>query len=238
MRVYLSGQKSFGAAALELLRARGVEIAGVASPAWRDQDLPHPFGPVAGVNRDPLAMLAEHHGLPWIEAHQLRAETLPDDVDLIVAAHSHAFIGRPTRLRARLGAIGYHPSLLPLHRGRDAIRWAIHMGDRVTGGTVYWLTDNVDAGPIAAQDYALIRPDDDAGELWRRELFPLGLRLLDKVLRDLAVGTIVKVPQDEALATWEPSWHRPPLHRPELLQIGPAPDGYTVSVDRRDARAP
>jgi methionyl-tRNA formyltransferase len=41
-------------------------------------------------------------------------------VDLIIAAHSHDFIGRPHAAQGKLGAIGYHPSLLPLHRGRDA----------------------------------------------------------------------------------------------------------------------
>ena len=49
------------------------------------------------------------------------------------AAHSHDFIGRKTRALSRLGALGYHPSLLPLHRGRDAIRWAVHMRVRCLG---------------------------------------------------------------------------------------------------------
>jgi len=48
-----------------------------------------------------------------------------------------AVFGRRTRARARVAAIGYHPSLLPLHRGRDALRWTIRDGDRVTGGSVY-----------------------------------------------------------------------------------------------------
>lgn len=237
MRVYLSGQKTFGAAVLELLVHRGETVVGVSSPAWRDAELPGPFGP-AGETRDPLAVFAERRGIPWTEASQLRAERLPEDVDLIVAAHSHAFLGRRTRNRARFGAVGYHPSLLPRHRGRDAIRWALHMGDPITGGTVFWLTDSVDAGPIAAQDWTFIQADDTPSSLWSRELFPMGLRLLDKLLRDLHAGRMVRVPQDEAVATWEPSWSRPPLFRPELPQIGPAPGGLMVSVDRQDARAP
>jgi hypothetical protein len=32
------------------------------------------------------------------------------------------------------------------------------MGDAVTGGTVYWLNDAVDGGPIAAQEHVFIVP--------------------------------------------------------------------------------
>jgi len=78
---------------------------------------------------------------------------LPGGVDLILYAHSHDFIGAATRGKTRLGAMGYHPSLLPLHRGRDAVCWTLRMGDKVAGGSVYWLTDVVDGGPIAAQGW-------------------------------------------------------------------------------------
>ena len=53
----------------------------------------------------------------------------------------------------------------------------------------------------------------------------MGVRLLARVLRDLDQGVIVEIPQNESVATWEPSWERPPLHRPELPQIG-AKNGY------------
>ncbi len=121
---------------------------------------------------------------------------MPAGVDLIVCAHSHDFVGRKTRLKARLGAIGYHPSLLPRHRGREAVRWAVHMGDAVTGGTVYWLTDSVDAGPIAAQEHVFIVPGEAPERLWREKLAPLGVRLTLRVLQDLAAGRIVSRRQD------------------------------------------
>lgn len=45
----------------------------------------------------------------------------------------------------------YHPSLLPLHRGQDAVEAATG-GDKVTGGTVFHLDEGFDTGPIAFQD--------------------------------------------------------------------------------------
>ena len=71
------------------------------------------------------------------------------------------------------------------------------------------------------------RPEDTAEDLWRRELFPLGLRLFDRVLADIAAGRIVRIPQRHDLATWEPALDREPLFRPELPQLGSL-DGFEV----------
>jgi methionyl-tRNA formyltransferase len=217
MNVFVVGSRLFGVAALGLCVARGLHVVGVAAPELAAD----------GRRPDRLRDAAGRRGVPWLPAGSLRAETLPAGVDLIIAAHAHDFIGRATRLKARLGAIGYHPSFLPLHRGRDAVRWAIRMGDGVTGGTVYWLSDSIDAGDVAAQRHVFIRPGDTADELWRRELFPLGLRLLDQVLGDVASGRLVRVPQDVRCATWEPAIGRPPVFRPELPQLGVI-DGFEV----------
>ena len=219
MNLFLCGQKAFGAEVLRMCIAEGHRLVGVSAPLARSSD---------ASRYDRLREAADDAAIPVQPAGTLNADTLPDGLDLILAAHSHDFIGRRTRLKTRLGAIGYHPSLLPRHRGRDAIRWAIRMRDAITGGTVYWLNDNVDAGPIAAQDWCWVRPDDSPETLWRRELLPLGVQLFRAVLRDLSDGIIVSVPQDEDLATWEPSWSRQPLTRPDLLLLGGTIHGFRV----------
>ena len=215
MRVLVSGQKHFGEAVFKLCRRRGLEVVAVAAPA-----LSNSIATTGEPLLDRLRFAAQMAGVPWIPADTLRGDLVPRGTDLIIAAHSHAFLGRKTRHRAALGAIGFHPSLLPLHRGRDALRWTIHLRERVTGGTVFWLDDNVDSGPIAAQAHAFVRPSDTARTLWREVVFPLGLRLIGTVLADLSAGRKVAVPQDESLATWEPSWDRPPIFRPELPELG------------------
>lgn len=208
MNILLSGQKWFGRQVLDLVLDLGHSVVLVSAPTGTPE------------RPDRLRTRAEHLGLPVLPAGTLTHRTMPDGVDLILCAHSHDFIGRRTRAKARLGALGYHPSLLPLHRGRDAVRWAIQQRDRVTGGTVFWLTDTVDGGPIAAQRHVLIRPDDTPDTLWRRDLAPLGLRLFRQVLTDLGRGVMVRVPQDHVLATWEPAFDAPPLHRPDLPELG------------------
>jgi methionyl-tRNA formyltransferase len=223
MKLYICGQRAFGAAVFEMARKEGHTIVGVSAPLTSSRDPGRP---------DRLRSAADIADVPVLPAGMLNADNLPGGIDLLLSAHSHDFIGRRTRLRCRIGAIGYHPSLLPLHRGRDAVRWTIKMGDRVAGGSIYWLTDNIDAGDLAAQGYCFVEPGSTPEDLWRDKLFPMGVTLFKRVLAEIAAGYIVAVPQEEAAATWEPSWERPPLRRPDLLMLGKGSlEGFKVKRD-------
>ncbi|HEY6773184.1 MAG TPA: formyltransferase family protein [Oxalicibacterium sp.] len=197
VNIYICGQKHFGAEAFTALRNAGHNIVGVSSPATSSDG-----------GDDRLKAVAEAAGVKWMKSGLLNENTIPDGVDLIVTAHSHDFVREPTRNRTTYGAIGYHPSLLPLHRGKDAIIWTINMGDKVTGGSVYWLNEVMDGGPIAAQEHVFVKPGDTPELLWKRDLAPLGLRLLVEVCNDLDNGKVVKIEQDESIATVEPSIKR------------------------------
>ena len=56
-------------------------------------------------------------------------------------------------------------------------------GDTETGVTIHETVKELDAGPIAAQQGFLIRPDDDAGTVYERAA-ELAAELLDEVLAD------------------------------------------------------
>lgn len=191
MRVALVGQKWFGAEILNLCLCRGDDVALVAAPAIDDR----------------LYLAAVEAGVPTLVARRrISGADIPDGCDLIVAAHAHLYIDADARAITRLGALGYHPSLLPRHRGRDAVRWAVHMREPVTGGTVYWMDDGADSGPVAAQAWCHIRPGDTPATLWRRSLAPLGVALLSRTLEDLDAGVEIREAQDPTLATWEPAF--------------------------------
>jgi len=194
VNIYICGQKHFGAEAFTALLNAGHRIVGVSSPAANKEG-----------KTDRLKAAAEANNVPWMKSGLLNENTIPANVDLIVTAHSHDFVRAPTRAKTTYGAIGYHPSLLPLHRGKDAIIWTIEMGDKVTGGTVYWLDEVMDGGPVAAQEHVFVLPGDTPETLWKRDLAPLGIRLLTEVCNDIANGKIVKIPQNESIATVEPS---------------------------------
>lgn len=216
MRIAIAGQRSFGAAALARILDDGHEVVQAFAPPG-----------------DRLDFLSRQKGIEVRE--RLTADVLAPDLDLIVCAHAHVFVSEKARQRTLLGGIGYHPSLLPRHRGRDAVKWTVHMGDPIAGGSVYWLSNKMDGGPIAAADWCHVPPGTSASDLWRDQLFPMGLRLLANVLTDLDNGKCVRVEQDEACATWEPSWDRPPVERPDLIQL-PPPEGDQVAARFRVVR--
>ncbi len=192
IRVFLIGSRAFGCAVRDLIiRRSGYALSGIAA--------------LEGDALMTSSVVPEPYTGPLV------AEAVPTDTDLIIAAHNQRFIPPAVLATARLGGLSYHPSLLPLHRGRDAIHWTVRDHDRVAGGTVYWLDNRVDGGPIAAQQWCFVRPDDTPSTLWRRELFPMGLRLIDQVLGDLLAGCAQRQAQDESCATWEPSITRPAL---------------------------
>ena len=118
MKVFLSGQKYFGQQVFGmLLEKKGVDIVGVSAPVETLSGRP-----------DRLYRAAVHAGVPVTCADGLNAATVPEGLDVIVCAHSHSFISGAMRAKTKLGGFGYHPSLLPLHRGRDAVYWAVRTG--------------------------------------------------------------------------------------------------------------
>jgi methionyl-tRNA formyltransferase len=209
-RIFLAGSGLFGLQTAETLTNAGHTVVGTVSPA-HGRTTPN----------DLLRSWATRTNTPWADVTVLTPAHVPDSTDLILTAHSHAFIGTRTRARAPL-AIGYHPSLLPLHRGRDAVKWQARLNERTVGGTLYHLTNRIDGGPIAAQEFRIIPNHTDHRTLWRNHLAPLGLHMIENlanVIRTHGPEAIPRHPQDDTLATWEPAITGEPLHRPELLEL-------------------
>jgi methionyl-tRNA formyltransferase len=193
MRITLVGSRHFGVTTFNMLRQREVDIARV----------------VVHDGEDRLAAAARAAGIEVVVQADpkfvVAAEIAPNS-DLIVTAHSHARITREALAAAKLGGIGYHPSLLPRHRGIAAIEWTIKEGDPIAGGTIYHLADRMDAGAIAAQEWVFVKKGETARELWERALAPLGQKLLGEVIDYAKVHKSLPArPQDEQFATLAPS---------------------------------
>ena len=213
MKCVLVGSRYFGATVLDALRRDGVaEFTRVVAPSADDR----------------LALAARAAG---IELHVLAnpkivpGEAIPEGTDLILAAHTHARVSNEALARARLGGVGYHPSLLPRHRGIAAVEWTILEGDAIAGGSVYHLADGWDAGAIAAQDWCFVARGETARELWERALAPIGLALLARVVRHAREhGALPAKAQDARFAT------RAPMIRRPVVVVEDAPAATTALV--------
>jgi len=232
MRIVLMGQAAFGAKTLEALTDRGESVVAVYVPPDR------PGGKV-----DPLKEGAVARAIPVHQPGSYKTGEVFDEYralapDLTILAFVTAII--PARFfdAATRGAICYHPSILPRHRGGSAINWAVIMGDTRTGLTIFWPDGGIDTGPILVQKEIGIGPDDTTGSLYFNHLFPMGI---DAILESVALireGRAPRVPQDESAATYEPlcddrvagiDWTRDPQAVANLIRgFDSQPGAYTV----------
>ena len=107
----------------------------------------------------------------------------------------------------KYGTLIFHPSLLPRHRGRDAIRWAYHLNETYTGATWFWADSGFDTGDICEQEVVAIG-DKRPRDFYEQEIIPVAVRLLRYVVLDLKAGIVRRRPQSEAAATYEPPFQR------------------------------
>lgn len=85
--------------------------------------------------------------------------------------------------------INIHPSLLPAFKGRHPQRQALEAGATVSGCTVHYVTPEMDAGPIVAQEQLPVLPGDSEASLSARileaehRLYPRALMMVARKLR-------------------------------------------------------
>jgi len=114
----------------------------------------------------------DHRTFPTREAHEkevlrILAEAKPDFICLAgyMRLLSRAFVAAyPHRI------LNIHPSLLPAFPGVDAQAQALAYGVKVSGCTVHFVDENLDAGPIVVQRSVEVRDDDSADSLATRIL--------------------------------------------------------------------
>jgi methionyl-tRNA formyltransferase len=198
VRIAVMGQAAFGAKVLETLSDRGEEIIAAWLPGRKNE------GKI-----DPLKAAADSRGIRAYQPKSYKAldalEAFRDlNPDLLIMAFVTdiiplAFVKIPT-----LGAICYHPSLLPRHRGGSAINWTLIMGDQETGLSIFWTDAGIDTGPVLLQKRIPIGPADTAGSLYFNRLFPLGVDAIAESIDLIREGRAPHLIQDESLATHEP----------------------------------
>jgi methionyl-tRNA formyltransferase len=212
MRIVLIGQAAFGAKVLERLLERNEDVAAVYAPPERP-----------GGRNDPIKDAAIPKGMDVFQPKTYRDDAVFSeyrglDPELTVMAFVTTIIPGRFFEVPTCGTINYHPSLLPRHRGASGINWAVIMGDRKTGLSIFWPDEGIDTGPILLQKEIDIGPDDTTGSLYFNHLFPMGVDAILESIDLVKAGAAPKIPQDEAEATYEPpcddrvagiDWNRP-----------------------------
>lgn len=184
-----------GARCLRVLLEAGIEVRLVVT---------HADDPGEGVWFESVARFASGSGL------QVLVDPAPEELERRVRAAAPDFIFSfyyrrmlaPALLAlASRGAYNMHGSLLPRHRGRAPVNWAILLGDTETGATLHEMVAKPDAGRIVDRQAVPIGPDDIAIDVFRR-VTDAAESVLRRSLPGLVAGTAQLKPQDLASGSY------------------------------------
>jgi methionyl-tRNA formyltransferase len=197
-RLGVAATADFGADVLERLAERH-EIAFLLTRPDR------PAGRGRKTSAPPAKVVAERLGIPVLQPDRPAEAEL--EAETIVLVAYGALI--PRELLERHEWLNAHPSLLPRWRGAAPVERAIMAGDEETGVTIIRLVEELDAGPIGAQEAFPIGPDDDAGAVSARaaELAP---NLIDAATSFVPQEGEPTYAEKIGPADRELDWSRPP----------------------------
>lgn len=219
----------------------GAEVAGVVT-------LPGPVDP----NRSGQCRfddVAGHLGATLVETPDVNSTDAIDAVRSL-APDSIFVVGWSQLVReeflalARSGVFGMHPTLLPRHRGRAPIPWAILSGLAKTGVTLFEIVDGTaDSGPIVGQLEVPISPAETATTLYHK-VADAHVALIRRCVPLLVAGEAPRVPQDGRRASAWPKrtpadgiidWdtRAPYLYDWVRAQTRPYPGAFTYLGDEK-----
>jgi methionyl-tRNA formyltransferase len=239
MRTVWVSFDTMGRDCLEAAVEVGAEIVGVVT-------LPGPIDP----NRSGQCAfddVAARLGAALIETRDVNAlETLNAirklEPELAFVVGWSQLVHDPFIALAREGVFGMHPTLLPRHRGRAPIPWAILSGLTRTGVTLFEIVDSTaDSGAIVGQVEVEIAPDETATSLFAR-LADAHVQLVRELVPQLLSRSAPRSRQDPSRASSWPKrvpadgiidWETraPYLHDWVRAQTRPYPGAFTYFGD-------
>ena len=201
MRIVFMGTPDFAVGSLQALCESGKhEIVGVVTQPDR------PKGRGNKMLMTPVKEYALEQGLTVYQPQKVKTpefvQTLRElHPELIVVAAFGQFLSREILELPPHGCINVHASLLPKYRGAAPIQYAIIKGEQESGVTIMQMDIGMDTGAMLEKVVVPIAENTTMGEL-HDALREQGAALLLKVIDDIAAGTAVAEPQNDAEATY------------------------------------
>jgi len=147
----------------------------------------------------PTKLWAIEHNIQFIQPERPSKDGINESFDVFVVVAYGKIIPKEVLDQATYGTINIHPSLLPKYRGPSPMISAILNGDTETGVTIIKIDEEMDHGPILAQEKVDLVGNEYIGDL-EKTLAELGGKLLVKVMQKLP--DITETEQDHSKATF------------------------------------
>ena len=161
MKIIFIGTVEFSLKALEKIMDIGGEVVGVCTKES------------SGFNSDyaDLVPLCNKYKIPYKHVVDINDSKTVEWVrslsaDVIFCFGWSSLIKKELLLLTELGVVGFHPSLLPLNRGRHPVIWALALGLKKTGSTFFIMDEGADSGDILSQKEIEITIEDNASSLY------------------------------------------------------------------------
>ena len=239
MRAVVFAYHDVGVRCLQVLLARGIEIALVVT---------HVDNPAETIWFASVAQLCSEHGIDCIAPAdpgdpQLMERVRAARPDFIFSFYYRHMLPLALLQIAPQGAYNMHGSLLPKYRGRVPINWAVLHGETETGATLHAMAAKPDAGSIVGQTAVPILPDDTAAEVFAKVVVAAE-QTLWRVLPDMLAGRTPSLPNDLARGSYfggrnaddgRIDWSRPAREVYNLVRAvaPPYPGAWTMLGNHR-----
>jgi methionyl-tRNA formyltransferase len=100
---------------------------------------------------------------------------------------------------APMGVVGYHPTKLPMNRGRHPLIWALALGLKESASTFFFMDEGVDSGDILSQLDFEILYQDDACSIYDK-VIKIALSQIDEFIPQLKEGNYLRNKQNDQLS--------------------------------------
>jgi methionyl-tRNA formyltransferase len=200
MKIIFAGTPVFAAKALAALQKTEFDIHLVLTQPDR------PAGRGMQLQASPVKLLAQQHGLPFLQPETLKAPDIQAQIaalkpDVIVVAAYGLILPAAILCIPRYGCINIHASLLPRWRGAAPIQRALLEGEAETGISIMQMDQGLDTGAILLTRAFAIEPHDTTATL-HDKLADLGSQCIVETLTLLDQGKLIPVPQNDTAACY------------------------------------
>lgn len=199
MKIVFMGTPDYAVSALAALVEAGHTVTAVVTQPDK------PKGRSGKLIFSPVKEYALEKQIPVLQPQRIkRPEAVEElrqyEADVFVVAAFGQILSKEILEMPKYGSLNIHASLLPKYRGSSPIQWAVINGEEKTGVTIMQMNEGIDTGDILYQKEIPI-DEEETGESLFEKLSELGAKAIVEALSLLEAGSLVPIPQDEALAT-------------------------------------
>jgi methionyl-tRNA formyltransferase len=237
-KIIFAGSDNFSLTILEILSKTYLPIAIIT-------ESDRPAGRGKKIISTPIKVWAEKKNIPvFTPAHisDIQTDLTKVEPDLIIVASFGQIIPKNILSIPKKGCLNVHPSLLPKYRGSSPITAQILAEEKKTGVTIIQLDEQIDHGPVVAQESIALDPQETQQSLTTK-LTCLGGEKLIEIIESYLSNQIKlkeqnhakaaytkKLRKEDGLINWQ---EKPELIERKIRAFNPWPGTFTFAGGQR-----